>query len=163
MTDPWVPSPFHPAPIASVGGAGVGTLGGPLVTLDATGAERVVIDDGAGNADVPGTLTVGGHLAPPWSAATPPALVSGTAAQNTSGRTWWMTLPVTLSPTTTAAAEVAYGVGPTSSPPTAATVEAPSGVAVTYQAAITAVVPPGWWILATATNATLGTPSAVTF
>lgn len=163
MTDPWVPSPFHPAPIASIGGAGVGTLGGAVVTLDSAGAERVVVDDGAGNATVPGTLTVGGHLAPPWSAATPPDLVSGTALQNTTGRTWFLTCPVTLSPTTTAAASVAYGVGPTSSPGTTATLEAPAGVAVTYELVVTAVVPPGWWVLANAVNASLGTPSAVTF
>lgn len=48
--------------IASIGGAGVRTLGGTVATLTSAGAVRNVLDNGAGNMTVAGTLTVTGAI-----------------------------------------------------------------------------------------------------
>lgn len=50
--------------IASLGGTGIATPGGSLLTLNSLGATRNTFDDGAGNAVVSANLSVNGTLSP---------------------------------------------------------------------------------------------------
>lgn len=45
-------------PVASLGGAGIATRGGAVVTLDSTGATRITLDDGSGEMVLFGQLAL---------------------------------------------------------------------------------------------------------
>lgn len=84
-------------------------------------------------------------------------LVSGTAYQNTTGYDAMFRVPVTYSPTGTAAATLAVGVGPTAAPTQVTEDSEPASVTAGTIRTKTIFVPANWYVLLTATNATLGT------
>lgn len=94
-------------------------------------------------------------------ASDPPApatatLVAGTAYQNATGADLWLTVPITYSPTSTAAATVVGGVGPTSTPATTTYASEPAGSPVGAIHPLMVYVPQHWYVLLSVANASLG-------
>lgn len=87
--------------------------------------------------------------------------VSGTVYQNTLAYAIRVYLPVTYSPTGTAAATMAPAVGPTNTPTALPTESEPAGLTAGTIRTYILLVPAGWYFSFTATNATLGTAVAV--
>ena len=94
--------------------------------------------------------------------ANPP--VSGTVYQNTNGYDIRLKIPVTYSPTASAAATLATGISPTSPPTTSTKVNIPAGLTAADGEILTyeMVVPAGWYYELVATNATIGTAEVQT-
>ena len=121
------------------------------------------LDDGAGNAAIAGGLTANGiALAVTPSVATlatnPP--VSGTAYQWAGPGKLELSCPVTLNPTSSAAATAALNIGPTSTPSNQIDYASrPAGLTAADGEIITlrATIPAGWYYELSATNATIGT------
>lgn len=84
-------------------------------------------------------------------------MTSGTAWQNTGLGDVLVTLPVTYNPTSTADATLAVGVGPTATPTQVTEESAPATAPTGVIRTTTLYVPASWYVLATVTNATLGT------
>ncbi len=84
---PWSQTPA----VASLGGAGVRTLGGELASLDSAGADRNVLDDGSGNLTVGGNVSAGAEvignnlLTYPTAVAQPAVPASGVALNSPVG------------------------------------------------------------------------------
>lgn len=87
--------------------------------------------------------------------------VSGTVYQNTLAYAIRVYLPVTYSPTSTAAATMTPAVGPTATPTALPTESEPAGLTAGTIRTYILLVPAGWYFSFTATNATLGTAVAV--
>ena len=85
--------------------------------------------------------------------------VSGTVYQNTNPYDIRLKIPVTYSPTTTAAATLATGISASSTVTTSTKVSIPSGLTAADGQMLTydMVVPAGWYYELVATNATIGT------
>ena len=90
-----------------------------------------------------------------------PTITSGTVYQNTTSRYVFLYIPVTYSPTTTAAATAAFALGASSTPATIFTNSEPAGVTTGRVDTLTLSIPPGWYYSVTVTNATIGTPTEV--
>lgn len=107
---------------------------------------------------VPGSLVpaVSGiaHVSPSVEAVTP---ASGTVYQNEALFPVTVRVPVTFSPTTTAAATLAVALGPTSTPPTVTTDSEPAGLLAGSVRSIEFKVPAGFYYSLTAAAATIGT------
>ena len=93
----------------------------------------------------------------PTLSANPP--VSGTVYQNTNPYDIRLKIPVTYSPTSTAAATLATGISSTSTVTTSTKVSIPAGLTAADGEILTyeMVVPAGWYYELVATNATIGT------
>lgn len=98
---------------------------------------------------------------PPVSSS--PAISSGTVYQPSASRNTLFYIPVTYSPTTTAAATCVVALGASSSPPTIFTNSRPAGLTAADGEvdAVTLIVPFGWYFSITVTNATIGTATQV--
>lgn len=83
--------------------------------------------------------------------------VSGTVYQNTANIAITVRIPVTFSPTSTAAATLAVAVGASSTPSTITTDSEPAGLTAGSVRSIEFKVPAGFYWSMTATNATIGT------
>lgn len=103
-----------------------------------------------------GSVTVGDT---PASSTT--TITSGAVKQNTTGRYVFLYVPVTYSPTTTAAATAAFALGASSTPAAIFTNSEPAGIAAGRVDTLTLSIPPGWYYSVTVTNATIGTPTEV--
>ena len=83
--------------------------------------------------------------------------VSGTTYQNTNPYDIRLKIPMTYSPTSTAAATLATGISSTSTVTTSTKVSIPAGVTTGEILTYDIVVPQGWYFELVATNATIGT------
>ena len=157
-----------PRAIQSIGGPGVATLGGALYTLSEQGIQRSIIDDGSGNLMAAGSLRAGTNASviattvitnpPPGDAGT--IVTSGVAWQNLTGWDIILRVPVTYSPTSTAASTLAVGVGIANNPAQMTEESVPAGVTAGAVHTTVAYVPAGYYALLTATNATIGAATA---
>jgi len=137
----------------------------PLQETSGTTAANLGSAGSANNGTYTGTYTLGSSGGPPAYgvvSTSPPAPTtatptSGTAWQNTMGADVVLTLPVTYNPTSTAAATLAVGVGATSTPTQSTWESVPAGAVAGSIRPLTVYVPVSWYVLLTATNATLGT------
>ena len=138
----------------------------PLQETSGTTATNVGTSGSANNGTYEGGVTLaqtpGLPLGLPVLVTSPPAastvtLTSGTAWQNTTGADVWLYVPVTFSPTASAAASVALGVGATATPSTSTVAAEPAGTVSGAVHTVTAYVPANFYALLTTTNATLGT------
>jgi len=138
----------------------------PLQETSGTTATNVGTSGSANNGTYEGGVTLaqtpGIPLGLPVLVTSPPAastvtLTSGTAWQNTTGADVWLYVPVTFSPTASAAASVALGVGATATPSTSTVAAEPAGTVSGAVHTVTAYVPANFYALLTTTNATLGT------
>jgi len=138
----------------------------PLQETSGTTATNVGTSGSANNGTYEGGVTLaqtpGIPPGLPVVVSNPPApttatLTSGTAWQNTAGADVVVTAPVTYSPTSTAAATLAVGVGATSTPTQSTWESVPAGAVAGSIRPVTVYVPASWYVLLTATNATLGT------
>ena len=93
--------------------------------------------------------------------ASTPTIASGTVYQNTSSSYQTLYIPITYSPTSTAAATAAVALGTADPPAAAFTNSEPAGVAVGRVDTITLRVPPQWYYSVTVTNATIGTVTQI--
>lgn len=106
-----------------------------------------------------GTLQLSGKLSQIGGNTLITTPVSGTVYQNTTGFSIFITLPVTMNPTSGAAAAVAVAIGSTNTPSTVFTESLPAGVALDGTVRnLTIPVPYNWYYSVTVTNATIGTP-----
>ena len=96
-----------------------------------------------------------GNIPTPTISANPP--VSGTAYQNTNPYDIRLKIPVTYSPTSTAAATLATGTSSTSTVTTSTKVSYPAGITTGIIDTYEMVVPAGQYFELVATNATIGT------
>lgn len=94
-------------------------------------------------------------------ASSAPTIASGTVYQNTSSSYQTLYIPITYSPTSTAAATAAVALGTADPPAAAFTNSEPAGVAVGRVDTITLRVPPQWYYSVTVTNATIGTVTQI--
>ena len=94
-------------------------------------------------------------------ASSSPTIVSGTIYQNTTGRYVFLYIPVTYSPTSTAAATAAFALGASSTPATIFTNSEPATSIAGRIDTLTLSIPPGWYYSLTVTNATIGTTTEV--
>jgi hypothetical protein len=136
----------------------------PMQDTSGTTAANAV--SGAPTGTYEGTFLLGqpGGTGQPVAVTVPPAptavtLTSGTAWQNTTGADVWLTIPVTYNPTSTGAATLAVGCGPTSAPAQSTWESLPAGAPAGTVRPTCLYVPVQWYVLLTATNATLGTGS----
>ncbi len=90
-------------------------------------------------------------------ATTTAAITSGTAYQNTATYDVILRVPVTYSPTGSAAATLAVGIGPTAAPTQITEDSEPATVTAGTVRTKVIYLPRQWYVLLTATNATLGT------
>ncbi len=90
-----------------------------------------------------------------------PAIASATVYQNTSASYQTLYIPITYSPTSTAAATAAVALGTADPPAAAFTNSEPAGVAVGRVDTITLRVPPQWYYSITVTNASIGTVTQI--
>ena len=160
--------------------------GTPTLTLqfDTTVANLIEIDSWAGTAPVvnvdlaqgpvtlicPQALTLQNvsakaniyrHITAQTALAAIAAPTSGTVYQNTGTRGLHISIPVTFSALSTAAATVAVAFGPTTPPATQYTDSVPAASLAGIVRAETFFVPPGWFWSMTVTNATLGAGASV--
>lgn len=103
----------------------------------------------------------GALLTAPHTPPTTTTLASGTAWQNAYGYDVTLRVPVTYSPTASAAATLEVGVGPTATPTQALEESEPISFPTGVVRTTTVYVPAGWYALLTATNAALGTATVV--
>ena len=87
--------------------------------------------------------------------------VSGTVYQNGTGQPLTIILPVTYSPTTTAAATMTPALGSTSTPGSLPAESEPAGLVTGRVRSYVLRVPAGWYYSFTAVNATLGTAQLI--
>ena len=116
------------------------------LTIDNIQVHGVVTDSGV--------LPVGYYLTPTISANPP---VSGTAYQNTNPYDIRLKIPVTYSPTSSAAATLATGTSSSSTVTTSTKVSYPAGITTGIINTYEMVVPAGHYFELVVTNATIGT------
>ncbi len=95
--------------------------------------------------------------------ASAPSIVTATVYQNTTVVPQELYLPVTFTPTGSAASTCAVALGTSATPPTIGTETVPIGTALDSFIKIMHLrIPPGWYYEFTVTNATIGTAMLVT-
>lgn len=153
-------------------GAAARLVGGTASGAPTTGTFEIgdVSVDQSGNlyvctaAGTPGTWKSVATLPAATSAPATNPPVSGTVYQNTGAQDVEFSIPVTYSPTTTAAATLAVARGSASSPATIFTLSKPAGLTAAdgEVEVLNLRVPAGWYWSLTATNATIGTAAGIT-
>lgn len=153
----------------SVGGQGMAGTDSSNNAYIATGSSLASVTIGTSSiaTAIPGKLTVGGiYIGTPPAVATlaanPP--VSGTAYQWAGPGTLELAIPVTLNPTSSAAATATLDIGSTSSPTSIMDQRSLPDTLTTADGEITtlrAEIPAGWYYEVTTSNATIGTATAI--
>ena len=127
-----------------------------IVGIDITGATFGIVGINAGNFDSTSSIRdCPGFSVPTSISANPP--VSGTVYQNTNPTAIRLKIPVTYSPTSTAAATLATGTSSSSTVTTSTKVSYPAGITTGIIDTYEMVVPAGQYFELVATNATIGT------
>lgn len=109
---------------------------------------------------ISGSLT--GRYPSPTSSISANPPVSGTVYQNLGPKAIAIYLPVTYSPTSSAAATMTPALGPTSTPTNLPAESEPAGLTAGTVRTYILRVPAGWYYSFTAVNATLGTATVLT-